>query len=67
MPKCNAKTEVYSRVVGYFRPTTCWNPGKQSEFKQRVPFKLSGGFDKNDNLLHGLGNEGNDKVGERSE
>jgi hypothetical protein len=27
--------EVYSRVVGYLRPTTDWNVGKQEEFKNR--------------------------------
>jgi len=28
-PKCGAKTEVYSRVVGYLRPVDQWNEGKQ--------------------------------------
>lgn len=28
-------TEVYSRVVGYYRPVQNWNRGKQEEFKQR--------------------------------
>jgi len=23
--------EVYSRVVGYFQPTSQWNPGKRAE------------------------------------
>ena len=27
--------EVYSRVVGYYRPTSQWNKGKQEEFKDR--------------------------------
>jgi hypothetical protein len=27
--------EIYSRVVGYFRPLKQWNPGKQAEFKDR--------------------------------
>jgi anaerobic ribonucleoside-triphosphate reductase len=27
--------EVYSRVVGYFRPVNQWNKGKQAEFKNR--------------------------------
>ena len=27
--------EVYSRVVGYFRPLNQWNKGKQEEFKDR--------------------------------
>jgi len=29
------KTEVYSRVVGYYRPVQDWNRGKQEEFAQR--------------------------------
>jgi len=32
--------EVYSRVVGYFRPVQNWNPGKQQEFKERKTVKL---------------------------
>lgn len=27
--------EVYSRVVGYFRPVAHWNNGKREEFKER--------------------------------
>ena len=42
MKKCNAKCEVYSRVTGYFRPVTNWNKGKQQEFKDRKPFKVTG-------------------------
>ncbi|MBU1218182.1 anaerobic ribonucleoside-triphosphate reductase [Myxococcota bacterium] len=29
------ETEVYSRVVGYYRPVQNWNEGKQMEFSQR--------------------------------
>jgi len=39
--KCNLPTEVYSRVVGYFRPVQNWNEGKKEEFKDRTPYKLS--------------------------
>lgn len=28
-------TEVYSRVVGYYRPVNQWNKGKQCEFWDR--------------------------------
>ena len=35
------ETEVYSRVVGYRRPVTQWNEGKQQEFKERKDFKIS--------------------------
>ncbi len=34
------KCQIYARVVGYMRPVSQWNAGKQSEFKSRVPFKL---------------------------
>jgi ribonucleoside-triphosphate reductase len=30
--------EVYSRVVGYFRPVNQWNKGKQEEFKDREKY-----------------------------
>ena len=33
-------TEVYSRIVGYYRNTKNWNPGKEQEYKERVPFKI---------------------------
>ncbi len=29
------RTEVYSRVVGYYRPVQDWNRGKREEFEQR--------------------------------
>ena len=39
-PKCNKKTEVFSRVVGYLKPIQNWNKSKREEFKQRKYFKL---------------------------
>ena len=33
-------TEVYSRVVGYFRPVSQWNKGKKQEFKDRANYTL---------------------------
>ena len=38
--RCQEKVEVYSRVVGYFRPVQQWNKGKQEEFKDRQEFEL---------------------------
>ncbi|MBN3037225.1 MAG: ribonucleoside triphosphate reductase [Candidatus Diapherotrites archaeon] len=38
-PKCKKACEVYSRVVGYFRPVSQWNEGKQEEFRQRKEYK----------------------------
>jgi ribonucleoside-triphosphate reductase len=39
-PKCGKQTEVYSRVVGYFRPVKDWNKGKQQEFSERQVFGI---------------------------
>ena len=35
---CEKKCDVYSRIVGYLRPISNWNDGKQEEFSQRVAF-----------------------------
>ncbi len=40
-PTCKAKTEVYSRVVGYLRPVQQWNHVKKAEFGMRKTFKVS--------------------------
>lgn len=32
--------EVFSRVVGYLRPVSQWNDGKQQEFAQRKTYKI---------------------------
>jgi anaerobic ribonucleoside-triphosphate reductase len=32
--------EIYTRVVGYYRPTTQFNKGKQSEYKDRNILKI---------------------------
>jgi len=31
--------EVFSRIVGYLRPVSQWNDGKQEEFKQRKVYQ----------------------------
>ena len=38
--KCDAQMEVFSRVVGFYSPTSRWNRGKQEEFRMRKTFKL---------------------------
>ncbi|NOZ87413.1 MAG: hypothetical protein GXP49_14310 [Deltaproteobacteria bacterium] len=40
--RCNAKTEVYSRVCGFFRPVQQWNLGKKEEFEDRKSFNVAG-------------------------
>jgi ribonucleoside-triphosphate reductase len=37
--------EIWSRVVGFFRPTSQWNKGKKREFKDRKNFDWKKGFD----------------------
>ena len=37
---CAVKAEVYSRVVGYYRPVQDWNEGKREEFRERRYLKL---------------------------
>ena len=32
------RCEVWTRVMGYHRPVSAFNPGKQSEHKERVHF-----------------------------
>jgi anaerobic ribonucleoside-triphosphate reductase len=34
-PLCGKKTEVYSRITGYYRPVQNWNDGKVQEFRDR--------------------------------
>ena len=38
--KCDKKTEVYSRVVGFYRPIQAWNDGKAEEYKDRKEYKI---------------------------
>ena len=40
-PECGEETEVYSRIVGYFRPVKHWNDGKKEEFKNRKTYKIA--------------------------
>lgn len=36
--KCQAKTEVWQRVTGFFRPISQYNRGKKEEFRERVAY-----------------------------
>ncbi len=42
-PDCGQPVEVYSRIVGYFRPVVTWNDGKAQEFNDRVNYTFVGG------------------------
>ena len=39
-PTCGKKTEVYSRITGYYRPVQNWNDGKSQEFKDRKVYNI---------------------------
>ena len=39
-PICGQKTEVYSRITGYYRPVQNWNDGKTQEFKERKVYNV---------------------------
>ena len=39
-PTCGAKTEIYSRITGYYRPVQNWNDGKLQEFKNRTEYDI---------------------------
>lgn len=38
---CGEQTEVWSRVMGYFRPVDQWNKGKKSEYRERKEYVVS--------------------------
>ena len=46
-PECGRKTEVYSRITGYYRPVQNWNDGKTQEFKDRQTYVIE-----NSHLTH---------------
>ncbi|HMA65713.1 MAG: ribonucleoside triphosphate reductase, partial [Fibrobacterota bacterium] len=39
--KCGQETEVYSRIVGYYRPVKNWNDGKRAEYGDRKEFVIN--------------------------
>ena len=38
-PHCGERTEVYSRITGYYRPVQNWNDGKSQEYKHRKVYE----------------------------
>ncbi|MBO4474955.1 MAG: ribonucleoside triphosphate reductase, partial [Clostridiales bacterium] len=39
-PECGEKTEVYSRITGYYRPIQNWNDGKAQEYQDRKEYDI---------------------------
>ena len=40
-PICGLDCEIYSRIVGYFRPIKEWNSAKKEEFRERKNYAMS--------------------------
>ena len=40
-PECGERTEVYSRITGYYRPVQNWNDGKTQEYKDRRTYDIA--------------------------
>ena len=40
-PECGEKTEVYSRITGYYRPVQNWNDGKTQEYHDRKTYDIA--------------------------
>ena len=40
-PFCGERTEVYSRITGYYRPVQNWNDGKAEEYKNRKLYNIA--------------------------
>ena len=45
-PHCGEKTEVYSRITGYYRPVQNWNDGKAAEYKARKLYDIGASMNK---------------------
>ncbi len=39
-PVCGKRTEIYSRITGYYRPVQNWNDGKLQEFEDRKEYDI---------------------------
>ena len=51
-PVCGEKTEVYSRITGYYRPVQNWNDGKAQEFKDRRVYDIGSSHLTHQGVLH---------------
>ncbi len=50
-PNCKSTTEIWSRIVGYYRPIHLWNVGKKAEFKKRIQYGNNFEFKLTENLM----------------
>ncbi len=40
-PHCGQRTEIYSRITGYYRPVQNWNDGKLQEYANRTEYDVA--------------------------
>lgn len=40
-PHCGRRTEIYSRITGYYRPVQNWNDGKLQEYANRTEYDIA--------------------------
>ena len=51
-PECGERTEIYSRITGYYRPVHYWNDGKAQEFKDRKVYDIGHSHLTHQGVLH---------------
>ena len=51
-PICGKKTEVYSRITGYYRPVQNFNDGKAQEFEERKEYVIENSVLRHKGVLH---------------
>ena len=56
-PHCQAPTEVYSRITGYYRPVQNWNDGKLQEYANRKEYDVATSVLKRKPTLNRLADE----------
>ena len=45
-PTCGERSEVYSRITGYYRPVQNWNDGKSQEYKERKVYNVANSMER---------------------
>lgn len=53
-PYCGKKTEIFSRITGYYRAVQNWNDGKTQEFADRKTYEVATSELKHDGPMHAL-------------
>lgn len=64
-PICGSRTEVYSRITGYYRPVQNWNDGKLQEYDNRIEYEIANSLLKHPSCKSGKEQESAKKAVER--